>query len=541
MKIGSLEATATKGIERGIVMTYFRIFICILLIVQPVWTMYGCGGSASAPTPPSSTTRTPTSVERGVYDGGNPAQVDTNGEGKVLVESTLLEIVYDITVKDEHDRPIQGIEVDYLEFDGLSYIVFADPNGQFVPTVIFSEPSGMSNIRSLSDTYGGYVKRIQPPSNDLHPQAIGTIALVVVMASLYYAQYHVYSHSYQVATFYYSDMALAHDDWILYCKTIKQWAQYEYHRNMAAVNLAGIAITFVTAGAGAKIYVKKEILSMGADYLADKVAQMVLDQFADLIDADEVILGIMVFPIPGGGLRNVFAEYRFHLNHPICVPQDGSLSGTLVNATSGEGIEGMVTVSRLGYSETVYTVNANYSFFLLEAGTYSVTASSHGFDDSTKTVTIGEQNTTLNFALSPIIVRSGEYRIILEWGENPRDLDSHLYTPVLSDGIQYHIYYGNKGSLSTLPYCHLDVDEVWSYGPETVTIRQGVNDNYVYRVHHFSGTGTLALSGATVKLFGEGGLINAWQVPNIESTHTWWKVFEINPVTGTITNHNILE
>ena len=61
-------------------------------------------------------------------------------------------------------------------------------------------------------------------------------------------------------------------------------------------------------------------------------------------------------------------------------------------------------------------------------------------------------------------VPNGQLRIVLTWGETPRDLDSHLDLP---SGC--HVYYGRKqcnGEAS------LDTDVTDSFGPETINIRK---------------------------------------------------------------------
>ena len=65
-------------------------------------------------------------------------------------------------------------------------------------------------------------------------------------------------------------------------------------------------------------------------------------------------------------------------------------------------------------------------------------------------------------------------RLTLTWGENPRDLDSHLWTPSI-EGSPYHVYFGSKGSENSRPYAQLDVDDVSSYGPENITIKRLFN------------------------------------------------------------------
>jgi len=90
-------------------------------------------------------------------------------------------------------------------------------------------------------------------------------------------------------------------------------------------------------------------------------------------------------------------------------------------------------------------------------------------------------------------VPNGQLRIVLTWGETPRDLDSHLDLP---SGC--HVYYGRKqcnGEAS------LDTDVTDSFGPETINIRKLKPGVYKYKVHAFS-SGAIEQSGASVSLYG---------------------------------------
>lgn len=66
----------------------------------------------------------------------------------------------------------------------------------------------------------------------------------------------------------------------------------------------------------------------------------------------------------------------------------------------------------------------------------------------------------MTYALSPVLKDLDSMRIVLNWGKNPLDLDSHLSYK------NQHIYWDVKQGLAA----NLDVDDVDSYGPETVTI-----------------------------------------------------------------------
>lgn len=123
------------------------------------------------------------------------------------------------------------------------------------------------------------------------------------------------------------------------------------------------------------------------------------------------------------------------------------------------------------------------------------------------------------------------YRIELTWGEEPRDLDSHLYSP---NGE--HMYYGNKH----ITGADLDVDDVTSYGPENTRISflvEGDTDHYEYKVYLFSGeddTGELA----TVKVFrgGDSNPTHVWRQGWLGVS--WWHVFNLTSPGGVIQEVN---
>ena len=113
-------------------------------------------------------------------------------------------------------------------------------------------------------------------------------------------------------------------------------------------------------------------------------------------------------------------------------------------------------------------------------------------------------------------------------GENPSDLDSHFNATY--DETQDHIYYSDKVGYAA----DLDVDDITSYGPETITIEDAAmyTGNMFYSVHDYSnrynGASTkMALSGATVKVYRGGALLEVFHVPT-SGVGTVWNVFYIN-------------
>lgn len=130
----------------------------------------------------------------------------------------------------------------------------------------------------------------------------------------------------------------------------------------------------------------------------------------------------------------------------------------------------------------------------------------------------------MTYALSPVLKDLNSMRIVLNWGKNPSDLDSHLSYK------NQHVYWENKRGLQA----NLDVDDTDSYGPETITIDKRLDGQYyVYSVHDFSdnsqpNTKNLSNSQAKVMVYTGQSLIRSYYVPT-GATGNLWTVFRISP------------
>lgn len=83
----------------------------------------------------------------------------------------------------------------------------------------------------------------------------------------------------------------------------------------------------------------------------------------------------------------------------------------------------------------------------------------------------------LSYALSEEMARGTDSRVVLSWGEQPLDLDSHL-----SFGTG-HVFWEKKTSQGV----KLDVDDTDAFGPETITIdKRKAGQEYIYAVHNYS-------------------------------------------------------
>lgn len=236
----------------------------------------------------------------------------------------------------------------------------------------------------------------------------------------------------------------------------------------------------------------------------------------------------------------------------------GSISGTVRNARTGEGIAGIQVVLSDGqrdpvgaYSQAMSTTTSDaeggYTFTQLAAGTYTVGSAGNavgsvgiwGFEPGRRTA-IPVQSGTIagqDLVLSPSTQGSNEIRVVLTWGQSPADLDLHLTGPNV-DASRFHISYASKLNPAGTPpagaaVASLDRDDTTSYGPETITLSGRLNSGvYRFSIHDYTNRNTaastaLANSGARVELYTAGSAA-AWTfyVPN--QPGNVWTVFELS-------------
>jgi hypothetical protein len=130
--------------------------------------------------------------------------------------------------------------------------------------------------------------------------------------------------------------------------------------------------------------------------------------------------------------------------------------------------------------------------FSIDDGTFSIPVKSHStvllgatieFQSRTSIINTFEEDITLAECL---VLSEALTKITLNWGEAPRDLDSHLYITD-AEGNESHVYYANSEVTINETIIYLDVDDITSYGPEVISIPQfPVEGSYDYYVKNFS-------------------------------------------------------
>ncbi|MCQ2501396.1 MAG: carboxypeptidase regulatory-like domain-containing protein, partial [Lachnospiraceae bacterium] len=234
---------------------------------------------------------------------------------------------------------------------------------------------------------------------------------------------------------------------------------------------------------------------------------------------DSIITGMITDATNACPIEN--AEIRFRLNH------NNKSGNTLAYE---DGAEVVVTTNAEGY----------YEFDKLPAGYYTMEVQADNYVTTYRNIIATGDGISQDVALSPILGDS-ELRIVLTWGENPRDLDSHLVGPKANGDGNFHIYYSNKTySAGDTLYADLDLDDVDSYGPETTTLHETSNGMYYFYVHHFAGSQHISTSGAQVKVYKDDQLVATYNAPTDQGNDIYWNVFTYDPSTGTITTVNTI-
>lgn len=125
--------------------------------------------------------------------------------------------------------------------------------------------------------------------------------------------------------------------------------------------------------------------------------------------------------------------------------------------------------------------------------------------------------TGMTYAISPVMQSLDGMRVVLSWGQEPADLDSHIAYP------GNHIFFSEKEGEEA----NLDVDDTDSYGPETITLqKKRFGETYVYAVHDFinsNNPSASALSASQAKVFVYVGqsLVRTYYVPQGQRGNLW--------------------
>lgn len=227
---------------------------------------------------------------------------------------------------------------------------------------------------------------------------------------------------------------------------------------------------------------------------------------------------------------------------------EADIYGIIIDSQTGEGLASATvylgsfnTEANAEQSELLVTTGADGTFSILDGPTgnfYCIVICNGYFTRITQRITIvtGENDLPQQTIVSR--PAQGDFRIILTWGSNPEDLDTHLTGPS-STGGRFHLCYWDQDPDNGV---NLDVDDVTSYGPETTTLSELRNGIYRYSVHNYTnqtstGAQGIASSPAVVEIYGYSGLLNRFVSPAYTGSGNTWRVFEMT-VSGTTATVN---
>lgn len=223
---------------------------------------------------------------------------------------------------------------------------------------------------------------------------------------------------------------------------------------------------------------------------------------------------------------------------------NGTAAGRITNAIDGRAVANATlkvrrnwnnTSGELATSETFFTdANGNFIIGNLPVGYYTVEASKDKFITGYSNIALLSNNPVIDyyFSINPEMPNDGNVRVVLTWGANPSDLDSHLIGRK-PNGNYFDVYYASKVyNYNNTAMANLDVDDTSSYGPETETITSDINGTYVYGVHDYTnGSSTnstsLSYSNCKVTVYMGSHVVAIYNVPT-GKVGTFWEVFRIN-------------
>lgn len=233
-------------------------------------------------------------------------------------------------------------------------------------------------------------------------------------------------------------------------------------------------------------------------------------------------------------------------------------TGQILDAVTGNGIYGASYELRKGGNNTTGEILASGIFetdiyqISLGVGNYTLRVTKEGYVSNTIHITVSDTMCSAgDVVLSPdnsgSLDGSGELRVVLTWGQYPRDLDSHMFGPIPSDpASRFHICYYDRYAYDYEldEYIgDLDLDDTSSYGPETVTVSKMANEGvYSYYVHDYTNrydyySSEMANSDAKVQIYLGSTLYYTFNIPTGRVGNVW-HVFDYDTVTDRISPVN---
>ncbi|WP_420220391.1 tetratricopeptide repeat protein [Metapseudomonas resinovorans] len=197
------------------------------------------------------------------------------------------------------------------------------------------------------------------------------------------------------------------------------------------------------------------------------------------------------------------------------------------DSSSIEILSAVVKDQKVGDAEALFQRNGKQSAIIRSNAQGMVRAPSDYPDDNNTLLIVrksGYSNLVvkcpcrgMSYAISPVMQNLDGLRVVLSWGAQPYDLDSHMAF------AGNHIYFRQKIGTDA----NLDVDDIDGYGPETITLtRKHFGEPYVYSVHNYSEqtyprSKTLSNSQAKVFVYVGQSLVRTYYIPRNQPGNLW--------------------
>lgn len=304
----------------------------------------------------------------------------------------------------------------------------------------------------------------------------------------------------------------------------------------------------VSEGDEVSIVLKKATSTGGIDFdLVVYNDTTYLDQSVDGVETETLDLTIpagmdtlriaVQDPVSGTGTYELIVKTPVEPVEVAAPPSEecqSNFNGVITSALTGGKIEGVTVNLRQGEDNKTSAVNettttnasGEFAFENILSQDYTVELQLTDYITSYYNVELpGQKTIEKTYSLTPNF--TGDYRIVLNWGALPEDLDSVMKGPKADGSGTFKVGYWNKSDQGTT----LDRDDVSSFGPETTTIvtRNATQDageyNFYVICRGSSGSGCPG-SDATVTIFNQEGVFKQVEMTS-EGSGYYWNVFTI--------------
>ncbi len=302
---------------------------------------------------------------------------------------------------------------------------------------------------------------------------------------------------------------------------------------------------------GVKVTVKNKLDSTGVEYITKT------DGDGNYSFKDKCALnpGIYYFELSKKGYISILGTVIVRSDlcnwNPLLYMQSESnkkcksIIGSVTDAESGKMLTGFEIKLYKGVfleEEELWSASADskgkFVFENIIPGVYTIVVSSDDknyLESKTIVNAIANKIVDVECRVSKVL-KEGSIRVVLSWGDTPKDLDAHVYGYNKGKSVD-HCFYGEKNIFDNYYDMLLDRDDVCGNGCETITISPKIKDVINYKVHNYSANNKLELahSNAIVDVYTWKGDTYRYPVPSDIEGYDW-NVFEYDFIKECVKN-----